>query len=194
MINRDILKDLCEVLEQHQITWGIGGSCLLQLYGLYNNPQDLDLWVQPSDIGRLRGIFIDFPEMPTEIPIPKEFHYKINYRNLEVDFIACFITKPNQYQFTYNINPQNIRMLSLDDIQVPCTYLEDWYIIYRLLNKDDKANLIKRIFKYQQIDFDERAIEQAINSNQVSLPIRIKKDVLRLIDDATQTYIRGWMD
>lgn len=189
MVDHLTLKRISDDLNQNHIVWGVGGSCLLQLYNLYLEPNDLDLWVQPCDMYKIREIFKDYEEIPTEIPVPEEFHYKIKYDNLEVDFIACFITKPNQYKFEYSINPANIKMVVLDDIKIPCTYLEDWYIIYRLLNRNDKANLIQETFKRQKLELNMQAIEDAINSKQVKIPIRIKTDVYKLIDLATQTSL-----
>lgn len=186
MINRITLMSLSKELNRHNIIWGIGGSYLLQLHNLYSDPNDLDLWVQPSDIQNIREIFKDFKEIETDIPLPKELHFKMMYYDIEVDFVACFITKPNKYQFTYNIEPENIKMVDLDGMKIPCTYLEDWYIVYRLLNRNHKADLIQKVFSEKKIPLDEHAIQRAIDNKQTKIPIRLKKDVYELITLATQ--------
>lgn len=186
MIDSAIMKELSKQLNGHNITWGIGGSCLLMLYNLYSEPNDLDLWVQPSDMGKVRALFAEYEEIPTDIPLPKELHYKMLYHNVEVDFVACFIIKPNQHQYRFNICPENIRMITVGDVQVPCTYLEDWFIIYQLLHKNDKANIIQDYFSKHQIEFNEMAIERAIQYRDVSLPGRIKDDIRVLFLNATQ--------
>lgn len=186
MIDLCILKEVSAKLKKHNITWGIGGSCLLTLHDLYSKPNDLDLWVQPSDMQNVRNIFSDYEELSSNIPLPRELHYKILYNKVEVDFVACFIVKPNQHEFKYNILPDNIHMITVGDIDVPCTYLEDWFIIYRLLRRDDKAQLIQNYFRSQKIEFNEAAIERAIKNENISLPHRIIVDVDKLIFDATQ--------
>lgn len=186
MIDFVILKELSEQLNQHNITWGIGGSCLLMLYNLYSEPNDLDLWVQPDDMAKVRELFAAYKEIPTDIPLPEELHYKMLYHDIEVDFVACFIIKPNQYQYRFDICPENIRMISVGDVQIPCTCLEDWFIIYHLLNKSDKAKIIQDYFSEHQIEFDKSVIERAIQYKNVSLPSRLENDIRLLFFDATQ--------
>ena len=74
MIDFAILKELSEQLNHHNITWGIGGSCLLMLYNLYSEPNDLDLWVQPDDMLKVRELFAAYEEIQTDIPLPEELH------------------------------------------------------------------------------------------------------------------------
>lgn len=191
MIDLSVLKKLSKQLNEHNITWGIGGSCLLMLYDLYKEPNDLDLWVKPSDMAKVRELFGGYEEIQTDIPLPKELHFKMLFCGVEVDFVACFIVKPNQYQFEYNISPENIRMITIGDIQVPCTYLEDWFIIYRLLKKDDKAKIIQEYFNNQQIEFDEAAIDRVIQNREITLPDRVKCDIRILQFEATQLSFFG---
>lgn len=186
MIDLSVLKKLSKQLNEHSITWGIGGSCLLMLYDLYKEPNDLDLWVKPSDMVKVRELLGEYEEIQTDIPLPKELHFKVIFCGVEVDFVACFIIKPNQYQFTYNICPENIHMITIGDIQVPCTYLEDWFIIYRLLKKDDKAKIIQEYFSNQQIEFNETAIDRAIQNREITLPDRVRGDIRILLFEATQ--------
>lgn len=193
MITYSTLRLLNEILNSHHITWGIGGSCLLELNNLYADPNDLDLWVQPCDMSQVKKIFADCEELKSNLPLPEEYRFKIRYFDLEVDFIACFITKPNQHRFEYKIKPSNIKQINYKGIEIPCTYLEDWYIIYRLLGKNEKANLIQNVFKSKKLDIDYMAIEAAITSKQVTIPLRIKKDVYDLVTASTQMKISDYI-
>lgn len=186
MIDLSVLKKLSKQLNESSITWGIGGSCLLMLYDLYNEPKDIDLWIKPSDMVKVRELFREYEEIQTDIPLPKELHFKMLFCGVEVDFVACFIIKPNQYEFKYDICPENIHMITIGDIQVPCTYLEDWFIIYRLLKKDDKAKIIEEYFSNQQIQFDKTAIDRAIQNKEIMLPDRVRGDIRILLFKATQ--------
>ena len=186
MIDLSVLKKLSKQLNENNITWGIGGSCLLMLYDLYKEPNDLDLWVKPSDMLKVRELFGAYEEIRTDIPLPEELHFKILFCGVEVDFVACFITKPNQYEFKFRICPENIRAIKIGDIQVPCTYLEDWFIIYCLLRKDDKAKIIQEYFSKRQIEFNETAINRVIQNREITLPDRVKGDIRILLFKATQ--------
>lgn len=186
MINFSSLESLSKVLNHQNIIWGVGGSCLLSLHHLYENPHDLDLWVQPSDMSKLRIIFKEYQELPNDLPLPEKYRYKIKFHDTDVDFIACFIVKPNQHTFEYNINPNNLEYINCNGFKIPCTYLEDWYIIYRLLRKDDKADLIKKVFEAKKIWINDNAIRTAISSDQISIPLRVKSDVYKLIAASTQ--------
>lgn len=162
MINFSSLESLSKVLNHQNIIWGVGGSCLLSLHHLYENPHDLDLWVQPSDMSKLRIIFKEYQELPNDLPLPEKYRYRIKFHDTDVDFIACFIVKPNQHTFEYNINPNNLEYINCNGFKIPCTYLEDWYIIYRLLRKDDKADIIKKVFEAKKIWINDNAIRTAV--------------------------------
>lgn len=182
MMDQSILNKLAKELSTHSIIWGVGGSFLLQMYNLYSEPNDLDLWVQPSDIPKVRDIFKDFEEVNTNLPLPKEFHFKMKYYAVEVDFVACFIVKPNQNRFTYNILPENIRMLTLENgTKVPCTFLEDWYIVYKLLGRENKANLIENVFRENRIQFSDKVLRASLDNRKNKIPKKLIKDITDLI-------------
>lgn len=178
MISKSILNNLVNDLKAHNIVWGIGGSYLLQLYNLYDNPNDLDLWVNPDDMFKVKKIFNNCEEIKTDINLPPQFHYKIKYYDAEIDFVACFITKPNKNEFKYNIVPDNIHYMQTDDgLKVPCTYLEDWYVIYKLLKREDKAKIIKDFFSKNKREFSEKIIETSLSNPQNVIPKGLQIDV-----------------
>lgn len=184
MINEDTLTHFIKAMTECDIVWGVGGSYLLEKYDLYTNPADLDLWIQADDMPVVRQKFSHFKELITEIPLPPEYHYKIQYYDMEVDFVACFIIKPNQYKYKYSINPENIKQIRLSSgLQIPCMYLEDWYVIYKLLRRDDKANLIRDAFKKLGIIFNEEAVNKSIKSKEDN---KLPKWLLQDISDTSQ--------
>ena len=194
MINNTTLSLLINDLNKSCVVWGVGGSYLLQIYDMCADPNDLDLWVQPSDMPKIKTLFKSYDEIETDIPLPKELHFKINYIDIEVDFIACFIIKPNQYRFEFRIEPRHIKMVSLDNgLKIPCTYLEDWYIIYRLLKRDDKANLIRAVFEKKKIPIDEDAINFTVANNGKNIPKYLKKEVANLISSSRQYTLFDYM-
>ena len=192
-MNQNTVRDIAEKLNSLDITWGVGGSYLLMIYELIKEPNDLDLWISPNDMRKIRSYFSNYIEIPTEVLLPPELHYKILYRDIEVDFVACFKVKPNQYDFEYNINPNNIKKIkTISGIELPCTYLEDWYIVYKLLKRDDKANLIKQFFKKNKMSFFIDVIQNNINNKNSRLPRYITEDVNNLIYDMSQLSLSDY--
>ena len=188
MINQQTLNRLSQMLSNENIVWGIGGSYLLQLYNLYSNPNDLDVWVKPSDMPKVRQLFRAYEEIETEIAsLPPKYHFKMRFYDVEVDFVACFIVKPNQKTFTYHISPQNIDYLMLDNnVEIPCTFLEDWYIVYKLLKRNEKAKIIEDVFREKRIKMSERALDLSITSKHNTIPKYIIKDASNLIFSSLQ--------
>lgn len=196
MTSKQALQKLSKILKSRKITWGIGGSYLLYLHGLYDNPADIDLWVTPNDMDEVRMLFKGFPELETNINLPKELHFKMLYHEIEVDFVACFMTKPNQYDFTYTIDADNIEEISIgEEKTVPCTYLEDWYIVYKLLRREDKAKIIERYFKRHQAKHSDRicrireTMDKALRNPSNKVPKKVIEDADSLVRSSLQISI-----
>ena len=187
MINRTTLIRLSRVLDDNHIIWGVGGSYLLQLHGLYSNPNDLDIWVQPSDMPRIKELFSHFEKIDTSIQLPQEYHFKMMYYDTEVDFVSCFIVVPNKNRFEYYISSSNIKTIRLDDgVEVPCTYLEDWYIVYKLLNRDEKAKIIERVFTEKKEELSVDTINESLRDKKNRVQKRVVADAQNLIINSLQ--------
>lgn len=178
MTYEEILKELKKTLDSNNIVWGIGGSFLLKIYELSSVANDIDLWVRPCDIQKVRNIFNEYEEVCNEINLPSELHFKMNYLGTEIDFVAAFIIKPNQYTFEYEISPNNIELKSYKDTgEIPLTSLEDWYFIYKLLKRNEKAEKIEKFLLEHQ--FDIQKIKSEVKKQNI--PNYIKKDAKKMI-------------
>lgn len=188
MINEATLKEFLRFMAECKVVWGVGGSFLLEKYDLYANPSDLDLWIQASDMPIIRQKFSQFEELKTNIPLPPEYHYKIMFYDMEVDFVARFIMKPNKNTYQYSIFPENIKYLKLKNgMEIPCLYLEDWYVIYKLLRRDDKAEMIREAFKRSGQVFNEEAISKSISSDgNNKLPEWLLRDISNIVQYVNQ--------
>lgn len=175
MINPNTLCKLVQILDNYNITCGVGGSYLLQLYDLYDEPEDVDFWISPSDVPKVKKIFNEYEEITEKLQLPQEYHFKIIFNDIKVDFVACFIVKPNKNEYRYNISPDNVTRLCLEDgNQLPCTSLEDWYIVYKLLKRDDKADIIEEYIKPM---FGNRVLEATLGNKDNKLPPKVTKSI-----------------
>ena len=179
-MNESTIYNLSKKLNDSNITWGVGGSTLLEYYGLYTHPDDLDVWIHPKDIKKAKSIFRNYKHIKTNIYLPDKYHFKIKFYDIEVDFVACFIVKPNQHEFSFFISPNNLKYIKMNDLRIPITFLEDWYIIYKLLKREDKAKVIEDYFHNNSIDLSVDAINISLNNKSNSIPIKTIKSVSNL--------------
>ena len=194
MINFQTLNSLVDILKKNQIRCGIGGSYLLQIHELCNDPNDVDFWVAPEDIRKVRNIFSHYEEIIEKIQLPSQYHFKMRYLDIYVDFVACFIVKPNKNEYVYNIMPENIEMVDMQDgSTLPCTSLEDWYIVYKLLRREEKAELIKKYIYQKDASKANERLELLIDNKVNRLPKRITKDVKDLIWDNMQLKLDDYL-
>lgn len=190
MINLHTLKSVLNKLNENQIRCGIGGSYLLQLYDLCDESNDVDFWVEPNDMPKVRRLFKGYDEISEKIQLPSQFHYKVHYHDIDVDFVACFITKPNQHEYIYNIRPENVEIITTQDgLDIPCTSLEDWYIVYKLLNREKKASLIEKYIYKKDVEKTNERLNISIKDEKNILPKRITNDVKSFVWDNMQIRI-----
>ncbi|WP_026523826.1 hypothetical protein [Butyrivibrio sp. MB2005] len=192
MVNMDSLKQLLEILRTEKVRCGIGGSYLLQMYELCDNPQDVDFWVEPSDIEKVREIFKECKEIKEKLQLPEQYHFKFEFKDIVADFVSCFITKPNQYSFEYNIKPDSIEYMPTEKgYEIPCTALEDWYIVYSLLGRKKKADIIKKYIKSLPNSRSTSAIKikEAIEDSNNTLSAKMKKELDDFAMDCLQVSL-----
>lgn len=195
MINYGTLNSLVDILKKNHIKCGIGGSYLLQIYQLCNNPSDVDFWVAPEDIHKVRNLFSHYQEIVERIQLPSKFHFKMRYFDIDVDFVACFIVKPNKNEYVYNIMPENIEIVDMEDgSKLPCTLLEDWYIVYKLLRREEKAKLIKKYIYQKDASRANERLELLIDNKDNRLPKRITKEVKDLIWHNMQLSLDNYLE
>lgn len=197
MINKQILDSLVSILKENNVRCGIGGSFLLQIYGLYgdDDPKDVDFWVYPDDMPVVRRIFCDYPQISEKLQLPEKYHYKICFKGIYVDFVACFIVKPNKNEFLYNIQPDSIEWIKLDNgREIPCTSLEDWYVVYKLLNRKNKAEIIGNYLKRKDRinSVTDKKLNQVLRNPGNKLPKKIKDDIDELTWESMQITLPGY--
>ena len=182
MVNVKTLAAAVDILKENHIKCGIGGSYLLQLYHLCDEPNDVDFWVDPDDIQKVRNLFQEFEEIAEKIQLPPEYHYKIRYHDIEIDFVASFITRPNRNKYQYNIKPESIEIITTPEgLNLPCTSLEDWYVVYKLLHREKKAAIIENYIYKRDITKTNERLNMSIMDKENLLPKRVIKDVETLV-------------
>ncbi|MEK4564370.1 hypothetical protein MKX54_06840 [Alkalihalobacillus sp. FSL R5-0424] len=141
------LLKITEQLNNHNITWAVGGSLMLSIRGLETTPNDIDLLVTESDEPRLLQVL---ETLGTKQP-PKSSHphlfstyfsqFRIN--GIGVDVMANFGVKHETGMY---VSPLHIEIS--ERFPCPLSSLEDWYVLYLLMsNRESKALLIEDYFQ-----------------------------------------------
>lgn len=155
MINRKVLKEIARRFDENGIIWGLGGSCMMCLQGIDIDPRDFDLIVIPQDFELALRMLCEAGTFEQYGPsgIYASQHYAHGtFMDCPVDLIAGFriITSDRIIDYPFDVD-RTVR-IKCDQTAIPCCLLEDWIILYEAMDKQAKADMIKR--KYGQINFE----------------------------------------
>jgi len=164
------LSQLAAQLNQLGVVWAAGASSVLYEHGLTASVNDLDILVQLEDAAKLDAYLEPFASKPPELDHPKYKtaffrEYKVN--GVEIDLIAGFAIAHDQGVYHYQFDHDAIdRVAILNGVGVPIAALEDWYVLYMLMDrKENKVALIESHFGANGIEAPyrlEKALEQPL--------------------------------
>lgn len=85
--------EVAKLFNEADITWGFGGSCLLNCLGEAIQPRDLDIVVALKDIERAKELLLEsggvlLAEKQSDHVYLTEKFYTLNWRESEVDLMA----------------------------------------------------------------------------------------------------------
>lgn len=180
-----MFNTLCHIakgLNHEGVIWAVGGSVLLNHYGLIDNPNDIDIIVSEMDVEKADYILGSLGEKKVKEKIDiystKTF-YSYAIDRVEVDMMSGFIINHTTGKYEYTFDNQSISTKKLvNDIEIPMTSLEDWYILYQLMpNRDYKVQLIEDYIRKAGVRNKElmtRALAQ-------SLPNKVKSRIENIL-------------
>jgi len=134
------LKKIATRFAEHQILWGLGGSWVLKKNGFSVVPHDIDLFCTVADVESADAILLT---LGTRIP-PSEkdpryqtgtfYEYQID--GVDVDLMCEFSILYRGEAILYPFDASSIAEIEvLDGCALPYTSLEEWYVLYRLMNR-----------------------------------------------------------
>lgn len=143
------LAKIAKELNKEKILWAVGASLVLNNYGLIDNPNDIDILVDIKDIEKIDKILqtlgIKKSREKTDTYSTKYF-YEYVIDGVDIDVMGGFIIKHVNGQYEYCFDNESITVIkNIDEIDIPLTSLEDWYIIYQLIpGREYKVNIIEK--------------------------------------------------
>ncbi len=142
------LPKIAAALNARGVRWALGASSMLALRGLRATPNDIDLIVDERDAAlaadTLRAAGAQSPPGPSAGFGTRVFlEYDID--GVGVDLMAGFAVRTEAGDVAYPF-PESPETVAFGGQAVPLCPLEDWYVLYLLMNRPQKARLIETHF------------------------------------------------
>ncbi|HCT63432.1 MAG TPA: hypothetical protein DIC19_04965 [Erysipelotrichaceae bacterium] len=142
------LIHIAKCFNDKKITWGLGGSALLDLLGLNVMVNDLDIMIEASDFDLATEILNQVGEEKYKTFNPKfrTARFKtFQVDECDVDVMSGISVFNASKWFDYDFSIMKIASkIKMDMIEIPLMSLEDWLQIYQALQRNEKVDLIER--------------------------------------------------
>jgi len=178
----DTLIYIAEKLNQADIVWGVGASMLLNMHGIKNKPNDIDILVDIKDIDKADKILSGIGEKKLREKTDRystKYFYEYVINGFDIDVMSGLQINHIDGIFEYTFDYDSISDIrNVNGVRIPLTSLEDWYVIYQLIpNREAKAAMIENYLIANGVAKPEFLIK-ALEDN---LPIEIKDRIEKML-------------
>lgn len=147
----DTLSYIGDILSKKKISWIVGGSIVLNYYGLTEIVNDIDLIVDIKDFEKVKSIFStigEFEELPKKGIYKTEGYIKCKINRVDIDIMSNFKIIHYKGVYEYLLDQNSIsKAIEINNVEIPLGSLEDWYEIYKVIpGREEKVQLIKEYF------------------------------------------------
>lgn len=144
----DTLSYIGKKLNEEKIVWGVGGSIMLNHYGIIDKPNDIDILVDLNDIEKADKIIKSIGEKKDwekEDTYSTEHFYEYIVNDIDVDVMSGLTINYDNGIFRYIFDECSISdNKKINGVNIPLTSLEDWYVLYQLIPKREmKVRIIE---------------------------------------------------
>ena len=150
------LQKIARDFNAEGITWGVGGSLLLYINGLSDQFEDIDLVVQEGDALACQRLLIKHGPMQPKNPDERFrtrgfFEFKID--EVDIDLMCVLSIYAQEVETVLPFDETDIERWEPFGIEkLPLMHLEDWYLIYALIEREPKLELIEKHFRDHGVD------------------------------------------
>lgn len=178
---KNTLKIIAQCFESEHITYGLGGSGVLVAYDILETMHDIDIVVALEDIEKAKKIMDILgvlKESGKNCLVEREYGYVYDMNGVKVEIMSNMHLKHSQglYSVPFNKNRVTYRM-SIDDLMIPVMALEDWYVIYQLIGRQDRIDQIEAYFLENGITHGS----YLINAIKANIPRQLKVDIVKMM-------------
>jgi hypothetical protein len=144
------LKAIVNRFNAANVTYAIGGSLLLYAHHLVDAFNDIDILIVKDDFDKAHAILTD---MGIEQPTKKSDRYQTEcfktylVQGSKVDLMANLVITHHSRTYNHCFDASSIvEYKVVHAIRLPLMSLEDWYVIYLLIEREDKVHLLEDYF------------------------------------------------
>ena len=151
-----LILDLAGRFSAAGLTWAYGGSLTLSRHGIDVRVNDLDLFVEPNDFAAATAI-LETMGQPVNVMAHPRFqsqkYQKYIIKGIEVDVMAGLMIMTAAGAYVYPFDKASITKRDVFARgSVNYTSVEDWYVLYLLLDRHEDKEKIKAIVEYLHIN------------------------------------------
>lgn len=170
-------------LNEADITWGVGGSILLNKFGFIDKLNDIDIFISIDDIEKADEILKSIGEKKkwkNDSTYSTKYFYEYIVNEVDVDVMSGLAINHSNGTFSYTFDKNSISDFKvINGVNIPFTSLEDWYVIYQLIpNRKVKVEMIEKYIL-------SKGIRQSFlleRSLQGSLPTAVRRKVQEILN------------
>jgi len=166
----DTLAETAGALNRDGIRWGVGGSILLQHFGLEKEPHDIDIVVAEQDVegaaqvlNRI-GMRKTGSEQGSYVTL-RFLEYVVDGTDIDVMAGLGIRHSTGIYLYAFDERAVTDGMLAGAAV-VPLTALEDWYVLYQLMTgREQRVRVIEDYLTAMgsaHVELLERSLEQRL--------------------------------
>ena len=138
-----ILK-IANHLNDRGVKYAIGGSVLLYLKGIDFSFNDLDLMIPEEDIAKAREALKELGEYkPSEHASSAKIFEEFTVVGLDIDVISGLVITAYGKTYDCSYKEERVEYLEVEGVKVALDSLDNWYDIYSLQGRPEKARYIK---------------------------------------------------
>jgi hypothetical protein len=180
----DTLSYIGKKLNEERIVWGVGGSIMLNHYGIIDKPNDIDILVDLNDIEKADKIIKSIgekKEWEKEDTYSTQHFYEYIVNDIDVDVMSGLTINYDNGIFRYIFDESSISDIkSINGVNIPLTSLEDWYVIYQLIpNREIKVSMVENYLSSNGIK-KPNLLKRALNGH---LPNVVRDNIQRLLNE-----------
>lgn len=176
--------DFLKLLDEQQINYAVGGSFLLMLHDITDDFYDVDILLDIRDYHKAFSIFRKCPNriIPKTNPLYQTHTLvKVDYHHVQFDLIFDFKISKEQFDYHFPMIQSNgLELITYHGFDFNASLLEEWYLIYQLIERDEKVKLLERHFKKNMKESSDY-MKQILSLR--NLPVGIKLHMQHYLKD-----------
>ena len=178
---KEVLKRIAQCFADEHIIYGLGGSCVLVAYDILEDMRDIDIVVALEDIERARYILESMAVLKCSgknCLVENEYSYVYELDGVEVELMSNIHIRHDEGLYTLPFSQKRVTYrMCIDDLMIPVMSLEDWYVFYQLIGKQERVDQIEGWFLENGITHGR----YLINAIQANIPRQLKVDIVKTI-------------